>query len=234
MRYIQGVDRKQTAIFPISMEMAIEEDNEVRFIDIFIESLPLKQMGFSEVEVATQISNPDGGRPSYHPKDLLKLYIYGYMNSIRSSRKLEKETQRNIEVMWLLKGLSPDHNTISNFRIDNPQSIKKVFRATVELAKNFELIGGKLIAGDGTKLRAQNSKKNNYNKKKTERHLNYIDEKVEDYIEVLSQADGEKAEEIKGKISKHREQRIKYETLKLQLEESGEKQISTSDPVTAK
>ena len=88
MKYIQGVDRNQTAIFPTTMEMAIEEDNEVRFIDIFIESLPLKKMGFADVEVQTQASKQEGGRPSYHPKDLLKLYIYGYMNSIRSSRKL--------------------------------------------------------------------------------------------------------------------------------------------------
>ena len=164
MKYIQGVDRNQTAIFPTTMEMAIDEDNEVRVIDFFVESLDLQEMGF-------EVDHGENGRPAYHPKDLLKLYIYGYMNSIRSSRKLEKETLRNIEVMWLLKDLSPDHNTISNFRRDNPKSIKKVFRATVELAKNFDLIGGKLLAGDGTKLRAQNSKKNNYNQKKIDRHV---------------------------------------------------------------
>ena len=173
MKYIQGSDRKQTAIFPISMDMAIGGDNEVRIIDFFIDSLDIEEMGFS-------IDHGENGRPAYHPKDLLKLYLYGYLNSVRSSRKLEKETQRNIEVMWLLKGLSPDHNTISNFRRDNPKGIKKVFRSTVELAKNFDLIGGKLLAGDGTKLRAQNSKKNNYNQKKIDRHVNYIDEKLKD------------------------------------------------------
>jgi len=230
MKYIQGIDRNQTAIFPTTMEMAIEEDNDVRFIDVFIDSLPLKQMGFEEVEVPTQGSNPEGGRPSYHPKDLLKLYIYGYMNSIRSSRKLERETYRNIEVMWLLKGLSPDHNTISNFRKDNAAGIKKVFRSTVELAKNFDLIGGKLIAGDGTKLRAQNSKKNNYNQKKIDRHVAYIDKKLEEYTEQLEESDGTVATKIEEKIAKHTEQRIKYKMLELQLEESGEKQISTSDP----
>ncbi len=228
MKYIVGSDRKQTAIFPISMDMAIGGDNEVRIIDFFIDGLDIEKTGFSiDHGESRKLS---GGRPAYHPKDLLKLYLYGYMNSIRSSRKLEKETKRNIEVMWLMKGLSPDHNTISNFRRDNPKSIKKVFRSTVELAKNFDLIGGKLIAGDGTKLRAQNSKKNNYNQKKIDRHITYIDEKLQDYIEALSKADGDKAEKIKKKISKHQEQRVKYESYERQLKESGEKQISTSDP----
>ena len=135
---------------------------------------------------------PENVRPAYHPTVLLKLYIYGYMNKIRSSRELEKETKRNIEVMWLLNSLSPDHNTISNFRRDNPKAIKKVFRVTVEIAKHFNLIGGKLIAGDSTKFRAQNSKKNNYNKNKIERHVAYIDKKIEQYNQELSEADNEK------------------------------------------
>ena len=105
----------------------------------------------------------ENGRPAYHPADLLKLFIYGYLNKIRSSRDLEKECKRNIEVMWLLKCLKPDHNTIANFRKENPKAIKKVFRTTVQIARHFDLIGGKLIAGDSTKFRAQNSKKNNFN-----------------------------------------------------------------------
>jgi len=223
MIYIQGLDRNQMPIFPISMDMAIDSDNEVRIIDFFVDCLDIKQMGFS-------VDHSENGRPAYHPKDLLKLYLYGYMNSIRSSRKLEKETNRNIEVMWLMKGLSPDHNTISNFRRDNPKAIKKVFRSTVNLAKNFNLIGGKLIAGDGTKLRAQNSKKNNYNQKKIDRHIKYIDEKLKEYTQSLSEADGDKAQEIKNNISKHKKQKVKYKALEAQLKESGEKQISTSDP----
>ena len=192
-------------------------------LDLFIENLDLESMGFN-------VNHIENGRPAYHPKDLLKLYIYGYMNSIRSSRKLEKESRINIEVIWLLKGLSPDHNTLSNFRRDNPKAIKKVFRSTVELAKNFELIGGKLIAGDGTKLRAQNSKKNNYNQKKIDRHIAYIDAKLEEYSELLSKADNDKSEEIKKKIDKHKAQKSRYQSLENQLKESGEKQISTSDP----
>ncbi len=174
MKYLQGQDREQLHIFPVTMEAAIGADNEVRMIELFVEGLSMEELGFKTDFV-------ENGRPAYHPKDLLKLFLYGYMNRIRSSRELEKETRRNIEVMWLLKGLNPDHNTISNFRRDNPNAIKKVFRATVALAKNFNLIGGKLLAGDSTKLRAQNSKKNNYNEKKIQRHLDYIENKLKEY-----------------------------------------------------
>src|SRR5690554_3340652 len=123
----------------------IAKDNEVRMIELFVDSLALADYGFVERE-----ANPLGGRPAYHPSTLLKLFIYGYMNRIRSSRQLEKECNRNLEVMWLMGELAPDHNTIANFRKDNPDAIKKVFRATVQLAQNLDLIGGKLLAGDGT------------------------------------------------------------------------------------
>jgi len=126
MKFIKGENRTQINLFPVSLEHAINEDNEVRIIDLFVDSVSLED--------------------------------YGYLNKVRSSRDLEKECKRNIEVMWLLKNLKPDHNTISNFRQDNPKAINKVFRATVQIAKNFNLIGGKLIAGDSTKFRTQNSK----------------------------------------------------------------------------
>lgn len=228
MKYIIGNDRKQTAIFPLSMEESIDKDHEVRIIDLFVDSLDIEKMGFSVDQGESR--KLSGGRPAYHPKDLLKLYIYGYLNKIRSSRDLEKETKRNIEVIWLLKGLSPDHNTISNFRRDNPDSIHKVFRSTVEIAKHFELIGGKLIAGDSTKLRAQNSKKNNFNPKKIERHIEYIDGKLSEYESQLSQADEVNRELIKQEIEKHQERKRGYEALQKQLDETGETQISTSDP----
>lgn len=223
MKYIQGKDRSQIALFPISMEASIDPNHEIRLIDLFVDSLDMEKMGFS----LNQIEN---GRPAYHPKDLLKLYIYGYLNRIRSSRELEKETKRNIEVMWLLKGLTPDHNTISNFRRDHPKSIKKVFRATVEMAKNFDLIGGKLIAGDSTKLRAQNSKKNNFNPKKIERHLEYIETKLSEYESQLSENDEDNRKLIEQEIEKHESRKQAYKKLKQELEESGETQISTSDP----
>lgn len=172
MKYIVGTDRSQINLFPVSLDQSIEQDNEVRLIDLFVNSLPLEEYGFKS-------DFGENGRPGYHPGVLLKLFIYGYLNRIRSSRCLEKESKRNIELMWLLEHLQPDHNTISNFRKDNKKGIKKVFRATVEMAKNFDLIGGKLLAGDSTKFRAQNSKKNNYNQKKINRHLEYIENKLE-------------------------------------------------------
>ena len=182
MKFILGKDRNQTEI--VCLNQLISESNEVRLIDVFVNSLKLEEFGFS-------VDFIENGRPAYHPSDLLKLFLYGYLNRIRSSRQLEKECLRNIEVMWLMRSLVPDHNTISNFRKNNPKSIRKVFRATVELAKYFELIGGVLVAGDSTKLRAQNSKKNNFNEKKIQRHIAYIDVKLAEYNCIISNEDGD-------------------------------------------
>ncbi len=228
MKYITGQDRNQIPLFASSMEAAIAPDNEVRLIDVFVDSLKLEGFGF-------KFDFIENGRPAYHPSVLLKLYIYGYMNRIRSSRALEKECGRNIEVMWLLKGLEPDHNTISNFRKDNPNSIRKVFRATVQLAKHFNLIGGKLLAGDSTKLRAQNSKKNNFNPKKIAQHIDYIDRKLEEYSKILTEEDKENLSEaqrteIQEEIKKHSGRKAKYEQMQQQLEQGSDTQISTSDP----
>jgi len=233
MKFITGIDRNQAALFPVTLEQSIDQDNEVRLINLFVDSLPLTEYGFN-------MEFGENGRPAYHPADLLKLYIYGYMNKTRSSRDFEKECHRNIEVIWLLKGLAPDHNTISNFRRDNPQAIKKVFRATVQIARHFNLIGGKLIAGDSTKLRAQNSKKNNFNQKKIDRHIAYIDNKLDEYNKLLSEADDDKKEPRNGRISqvqqikkeldKHNRRKEYYRQIEQQLEESGEPQVSTSDP----
>lgn len=222
MKFIHGKNRTQTLLFPISIDEAIAHDNEVRLIDLFVEKLDLGELGFD-------IDFDENGRPAYHPADLLKLFIYGYMNRIRSSRQLEKECKRNIEVLWLLKHLAPDHNTISNFRRDNKKAIKGVFRQTVKMAQYFNLIGGTLIAGDSTKLRAQNSKKNNYNQKKIDRHLAYIDNKLEEYQKALEENDGDK-EEIKEEIKKQEERKKDYQNLEQNLKESGQSQISTSDP----
>lgn len=222
MKFIQGQNRTQTFLFPISIDQTIAHDNEVRLIDLFVEKLDLGELGFD-------IDFEENGRPAYHPADLLKLFIYGYMNRIRSSRQLEKECKRNIEVLWLLKQLAPDHNTISNFRRDNKKAIKGVFRQTVKMAQYFKLIGAQLIAGDSTKLRAQNSKKNNYNQKKIDRHLAYIDNKLEEYQKALKENDGDK-EEIKEEIKKQEKRKKEYQNLEQKLKESGQPQISTSDP----
>lgn len=225
MKYIRGNSRNQLEFY--CLEERIGADNEVRLIDLFVDSLNLAELGFVEPKPSAK-----GGRPAYHPSDLLKLYLYGYLNQIRSSRKLEKETHINIEVMWLLRGLTPDHNTIANFRKDNPDAIRRVFKATVGLAKNFDLIGGKLIAGDGTKLRAQNSKKNNFNAKKLERHLQYIETKLEEYNNALAEADGDTKtqQEMERKIAVQQQRKQKYQGFQKQLEETNEVQISTSDP----
>ena len=225
MKFITGKDRDQLEIF--SLNQVISEENEVRLIDLFLQAVDLADFGF-------KMGFIENGRPAYHPADLLRLFIYGYLNRIRSSRQLEKECRRNLEVMWLMKGMVPDHNTIANFRKDNPKAIRKVFHATVSLAKNFDLIGGKLLAGDGTKLRAQNSKKNNFNEKKIERHIAYIDDKLNEYSTILASEDKdlseEKKQEINDKIDKHQQHKDKYEEFKKQLDETGAVQISTSDP----
>jgi len=222
MRFIKGHSRTQTHLFPVSLDQSIDPNNEVRLLDLFVHNIELAELGF-------KIDFQENGRPAYHPADLLKLYIYGYMNKIRSSRDLEKECKRNIEVMWLLCGLQPDHNTISNFRRDNPEAIKKVFRLTVKIASHFKLIGGQLIAGDSTKLRAQNSKKNNFNQKKIDRHLEYIDGKLDEYEQALAQNDGDK-QHILEQIDKHTKRKKEYHKIEEQIKETGQVQVSLSDP----
>jgi transposase len=223
MHYINGSDRTQAVLFPQSLEQIVDADNEVRLIDMFVDSIDLSKFRF-------QLKSSAEGRPPYHPKDLLKLYVYGYLNAIRSSRALEKECKRNIELMWLLRQLAPDHNTISNFRKDNEKAIRQVFRHTVSIAKNFNLIGGKLIAGDSTKLRAQNSKKNNFNENKITQHIAYIDKKLDEYNEALQQADDENKKIIEQQIQKQNNRKDNYNKLSKELADTGEKQISTSDP----
>jgi transposase len=229
MQFIQGKNRTQSILFTESLDQIISPDNEVRMIDLFIESLALSDFKFI-IKITKE------GRPAYHPKDLLKLFVYGYINHIRSSRQLEKECKRNIELLWLMKQLTPDHNTISNFRRDNDKAIRKVFRHTVSIAKHFELIGGTLVAGDSTKLRAQNSKKNNFNEDKIERHLAYIDAKLDEYNKALAEADGDNPQDavhkntIEEEIKKHTGRKKDYENMSRQLEQTGEPQLSASDP----
>lgn len=146
-KFIIGADRNQIPLFVSSIEQAITQDNPVRLVDLFVDSLKLADYGF-------KFNFVQNGRPAYHPADLLKIYMSGYLNRMRSSRVLERECIRNIELIWLMKGLVPEHNTIANFRKDNPKGIARVFCATVKMASHFELIGGSLVAGDSTKLRA--------------------------------------------------------------------------------
>jgi len=225
MEYRQKESRTQLTLYTTCLDDMIAQGNSVRIIDCFVDGLDLQELGFKSL--ASQ------GRPPYDPADLLKLYIYGYMNRIRSSRKLELECSRNIELMWLLANLKPDHNTIARFRKANPKAIKRVFRATVSIAKNHQLIGATLIAGDSTKLRAQNSKKNNFNLKKVARHLDYIDKKLEEHQQELALADGDEKEKIHQLIQNRKQQRNKYKDIEstLQADTNTENpQLSTNDP----
>jgi transposase len=237
MDYIQGKPRSQIVLIESSLEELIELDNPVRFIDAFVDTCKLEEFGFTHAKHAPE------GRPPYHPGHLLKLYIYGYLNRIRSSRLLEKECKRNLELKWLLNELTPDHNTIANFRKDNPKAIKLVFRKIVTLCKRLDLIGGKVIAIDGTKLRAQNSKKNNYNQKKIDDHLAYIENKLHEYLDALDMADTAETmgldpdidkEKIREKIAKLHGRKQHYQNLEQQLIETNQEQISTTDPDSRK
>ena len=238
MNHIQGTDRFQITFS--SLDEQICKDNPVRIIDAFIEKLDLKLLGFvskpprSEEGQEQKSPNPLDGRPSYHPKVLLKLYFYGYFNGIRSSRRLERECGRNIEVRWLLNGLAPNYHTIADFRKDNPKALKNCFKLYVLFLKEAGLIGGKTVAVDGSKFRASNSKKNNYSQSKIDRHLSYIEQKTEEYLQQLDRADAKELTEgqiqlIQEKLRYFQNNKINYELLQEQLKQSGETQISTTD-----
>lgn len=231
MGYIKGHDRNQIILFPESIDDYITNDNPVRIIDEYVEQLDMEALGFKKA-VCSKV-----GRPPYNPKDLLKLYLYGYLNRIRSSRRLEHEAIRNIEVIWLLKKLRPDFKTIADFRKENKRALKEVFRDFNKLCDEWGLFGKEIVAVDGTKIRANNSKKNNYSTKKLERHINYIEEKIDKYIKELDEWDAIEAcdrkpneEEINKRIQELRERKEKYEAYKKQLKEKGENEISTTDP----
>lgn len=231
MGYIEGIDRNQVILFPEVIDDYIEEDNPVQFIDAFVDTLDLIELGFKYSETKGT------GRPPYNPADMLKLYIYGYLNRVRSSRSLEKETHRNIELMWLLKKLTPDFKTVADFRKDNRDAIKQACREFTLLCKKLDLFGGELVAIDSSKFRAVNSKKRNFNEAKLKRAIKEIEDKVEQYFKELEDNDKEEAcithcstEDIKKKIKMLKERKDRYQGLLKELRESGETQISLTDP----
>jgi len=212
MKYIQGVPRRQTILFPKAIDDYIEEENPVQFIDAFVDNLDLEGLGFKHTKLKST------GRPPYNPADLLKLYIYGYLNRIRSSRCLEKECKRNIELMWLLKKLAPDFKTIADFRKDNKQAIKRVCREFILLCKKLDLFSGELVAIDGSKFKAVNSKKRNFNQQKLKKKIKEIEEKIEDYFKDLEENDAKEsnvssptAKELKAKIELLKNRKRKYQ-----------------------
>jgi transposase len=231
MAHVTGKNRFQSTLFPPTLEEYVDDENPVRVIDAFVEAFDLNELGFQKIKAEKT------GRPPYHPGDLLKLYLYGYINGIRRSRKLEKECCRNVEVMWLLKNVKPKYHTISDFRKDHSKQIKKIFRLFVLMIKDWGLIGGDTVAIDGSKFRAVNSKKNNYNLDKIKRHLNYIDNKIEEHFEMMDKADNEESVDdnmqegsIKDKIKELKQRKEKYKKLEKELKKSDEDQVSTSDP----
>ena len=182
-RFIQGADRSQVTLFPEALEDWIDEDNPVRVIDVFVDGLGLGELGFGGVEPEAT------GRPSYHPSVLLKLYIYGYLNRVQSSRRLEREAGRNVEVMWLLGRLAPDHKTIADFRKDNGMALRRVCARFVELCRKMGLLTTASVAIDGSKFKAVNNRDKNFTRAKVERRRAQLEESVARYLSQLDTAD---------------------------------------------
>jgi len=229
MAHISGDDRSQLQLLPDAVEDYVGTDNPVRFIEAFVDGLDLEGAGFERVQPRRT------GRPGYDPGDLLKLYIYGYLNRIRSSRRLEAETHRNLEVMWLLRRLRPDFKTIADFRRDNRESFRQVFREFVRLCRELELYGRELVAVDGTRIKAVNSVKRNFTRARLERELKRADERLERYLKQMDEADagdagGGAVADVEGKIAALRERREALKEYRDGLAESGESQLSLTDP----
>ena len=218
MDFIRGFNRDQ--LIMMDFESCVGFDSWARIVDLFVEILPLEELGFKDV------LNPDG-RPPFHSSDMLKLYLYGYKNQLRSSRKLEHAAQVNLEVIWLLRGLRPSARKIAYFRKNNSKAFKQAFRYFVVLLKDWELIDGQTIAIDSFKIRAQNSMKNNFNQKKIDRHIKYIDGKIEEYQNQLEAADKELNQElVQDKIEYQESKKEHYKSIEKQLNDSGQSQIS--------
>src|SRR5262245_53654337 len=193
MGYIGGESRNQRYLLPETIDDYIGEDNPVRFVDAFVEKLDLEELGFERAVAA------ETGRPGYDPGDLLRLYLYGYLNRIRSSRRLEREAGRNLELMWLLRRLQPDFKTIADFRRDNGRAIRQVCREFTLVCKDLELFGGELVAIDGSPFEAVNSPSRNFSRKRLEERIAAIDAKIETYLKQLDGQDREEASIERGK-----------------------------------
>ena len=237
--YVEGLSRSQTFLLPKTIEEYVQADNPVRFIDTYVNTLDMEKLGFSH-------STPQElGRPSYNPKDLCKLYLYGGLNHIRSSRKLERECKTNLEAMWLLKGLAPDFKTIADFRKDNPSAIGALFKDFVAFLKDFSLFGAKQVTVDGTKLRAVNSNDKAFTQRALAKRIKVMEKSVKHYLEELDAADkqevsdeqqagSESVEEAKAfevdKLAALLEKKEKSEAILGKMEKSGQKEVAITDP----
>ena len=231
--YIAGLPRRQKILFPDTLDEYVTEDNSVRFLDAFVDALDLARLGFTHAEP------PETGRPPYRPSDLLKLYLYGYLNKVRSSRRLERECQRNVEVIWLMRKLTPDFKTIADFRKDNGDSIPPLFRALVEFCKELRLLDDDRVAIDGSKFLAVNSKDRHFDRDKLRDRMKRIEEKVDRYLRELDENDAKEEGEVqfpsrvanlKEKIAKLKERQAKYQSYQARMDRTGEVEISLTDP----
>src|SRR6058998_3890017 len=194
--FVQGADRQQTTLLPECLDDWVDEGNSIRAVDVFVDALDLRGLGFDGVDPAAT------GRPAYHPSPMLKLYIYGYLNRVQSSRRLEREAGRNLEVMWLLGRLAPDHKTIADFRKDNGPAIRKVCARFVELCRAMGLLTTASVAIDGSKFKAVNNRDKNFTRGKVERRRAQLEESVARYLAQLDTADlQEPTEELAAKTA---------------------------------
>ena len=231
-RFVEGADRKQATLFPECLDDWIEEDNPVRVIDAFIDGLDLGELGFEGVEPA------ETGRPAYHPSVLLKLYVYGYLNRVQSSRRLEREAGRNVEVMWLLGRLVPDHKTVADFRKDSGHAIRKVCARFVELCREMGLLATASVAIDGSKFKAVNNRDRNFTRAKLERRRAQLEESVIRYLSQLDTADRQEPSEglvtkttrLKEKLTKLAEEMQRLDALEARMLAAPDQQISLTDP----
>ncbi len=231
-RFIEGVDRGQTTLFPDRLEDWVDEDNPVRAVDVFVDELDLFELGFGRVAPHWT------GRPGYHPSALLKLYIYGYLNQVQSSRRLEREAGRNVEVMWLVGRLAPDHKTIANFRKDNGGAIRKVCAEFVTLCRQLDLFAEACVAIDGSKFKAVNSRDRNVTRGKMKRRMKEAEKSVERYLQQLDSADRQepsvartnKTQRLTDKIAMLRDEMKRLEEVEAEMLATPDKQISLTDP----
>jgi len=228
MSYIQGADRSQAILFPETLDTYVNSENPVRFIDAYVESLDMVQLGFTHARPAPT------GRPPYRPQDLLKLYVYGYLHKIRSSRALERETHRNMELLWLLGKLQPDFKTIADFRKNNTESLTAVCSEFIVLCKRLRMFGGELVGIDGSKFEAVNHSSRSYTRGKLQRQLAEAEQQMQEWLSFLEQSDsqeqpGVSEPSLQQKIAQLEKHKAQLEGLRTHLEDSGESGVSLTD-----
>src|ERR1700675_3563158 len=230
-RFVQGDNRTQSFLLPEALEDYVTDTNPVRVVDVFVDELDLQKLGFEGVEPALT------GRPSYHPEVMLKIYIYGYLNRIQSSRRLEREAQRNIEFMWLTGRLAPDFKTIARFRKDNGKAIRSVCRQFVVLCQRLDLFAEALVAIDGSKFKAVNHRDPNFTSAKMESRMCEIEASIGRYLVAMDTADRQeptiakvKTEWLQDKIAALKEQMLILKEIEVQLDAAPDKQVSLTDP----